>query len=183
MAIYLGIDSGFAAPGFAVVDAGDGHDKVLHGSCFHTKGLTEKQRDKKDVYKSDDDARRCVRISDEIEKLVRAHKPDLAIVELPSAGARDAAAIKGMALGAATTVVTLHRLGVPARYISPAENKRGSAGAPDAEKDDVLAAVKKAWPDFAGWPMKKTKATEPDLDDCYAVADALSCVLTHLEGG
>lgn len=180
MAIYLGIDSGYVAPGFVVIDwPTTGLSHIKHAECFRTKGLTGKQRKHRKVYKSHDDARRCIEVSDRIELLVRHHRPDAAVVELPSAGAKSAGAIKGMALGAATTIVTLHRLGVPAHYITPGANKAGSTTDREAQKDAVLAAVKTQWPDFVDWPRMKRKDA-PDLSSCWAIADAASCVLTHL---
>ena len=181
MALYFGIDCGFAAPGFCIVDAGTGYGRVLFGECFRTKGLTKQQRNKQDVYKSHDDARRCIAVSDEIVRIADVYKPDMAIIELPSAGAKSATAIKGMALGAATTVVTLHRLGIPVHYITPGANKKGSTADRNAEKNEVLAAVRKAWPTFIGWPKLKRKDAL-DLNECWAIADALSTVMTHLTG-
>lgn len=182
MPIYFGIDCGYAAPGFAIVDAYAGCGTVLYAECFRTKGLSKKQRNAQDVYKSHDDARRCITVSDEIKRLVEIYDPDYAVVELPSAGAKSATAIKGMALGAATTVVTLHRLDVPVLYITPGANKRGSTDDRNAQKDAVKDAVQKIWPAFNGWPKLKKK-NALDREACWAVADALSTIYTYLKNG
>lgn len=182
MSTILGIDCGFAAPGFAVVSTstpGDtGYGIVLYAECFRTKALTKQQRKESSVYKSNDDARRCIEVSDKIERIVSVYKPDIAVIELPSAGAKSSGAIRGMALGAATTVVTLHRLGVAMRYITPGANKKGSTTDRNAEKEAVIAAVRKVWPSYAGWPKLKRKDAL-DISSCEAVADALSAVYTN----
>jgi Holliday junction resolvasome RuvABC endonuclease subunit len=185
--IILGIDCGLSKPGAAIVElghlAGGGPlGQVRLGECLVTSATSKKERQKAHAYKSEDDARRMDEISDWLGRLVSVWRPDVAVVELPSAGGQSAGAIRGMAIGSAIAVVTLRCHGVPRHYITPGANKLASGGNRLAEKQQVWDAVRAAWPEWDGWPRLKlkSKAHLHDEEQCCAIADALSCVLAHL---
>jgi Holliday junction resolvasome RuvABC endonuclease subunit len=175
----LGVDAGFTAPGFAVVDIGQGC-RVLFAECLQTEaygGASKKKRRRLDVYKSEDDARRMVEISRRLAWIVGTYLPDLAVVELPSAGGKSSSAVKGMAIGAAVAVTTLYGLGIPQVYVSPRENKLASTGDPYAEKDAMLAAARRRY--TLTWPTLK-RSTKLDGPRCWAIADALGAITAWL---
>ena len=185
--VIFGIDAGFNAPGFSIVDQSDSDPtklRVLFSECFETEAYAGGDRD--ETYKSVDDARRMVEISKRIAELVRKYKPDVAVVELPTGGAKSSSAIKGMAIGAAVTVTTLYQLDVPRVLITPSENKAAETGHRDAEKDEVFDAVRRRFPDFDGWPRVSKRAKKrwrgTDLDElrCYAMSDSLSTILFYV---
>jgi Holliday junction resolvasome RuvABC endonuclease subunit len=175
----MGVDVGYALPGLCVVEVdGTTLKSLLHAEGFKTKGLTTKQRRTGGVttiYKSADDARRMLEISDRIAEIVEKFQPDLAVLELPTAGAKSASAIKAMALASATAVVTFRRLGVEQAYITPRQNKWGSTQDKDAQKVAVHVAAKRLFPDFK-WPLKKKGNL--DKETAWAISDAISCVST-----
>lgn len=178
----LGVDCGWLAPGFAVVESDS--RSVVHAECFQTTGLTAKQRSKLDVYKSEDDARRMIEISTRIKKIANDFQPDLAVLELPTGGGKSSNAVKAMALGTCVAVVTLNHLEIPVIYITPRANKLAATNNPGAEKDEMVSAIQREFPSYTSWPHMVSKRNNHRLDDiqCWAIADALSCVLTHIKG-
>lgn len=179
----FGIDCGFVAPGFAIVETEP--MRLIHGECLITTAFKKVKR--KDTYKSDDDARRMVEVSDKIAEIVDLFKPDMAVLELPSAGGKSSSAVKGMAIGAAVAVVTLRRLGFgpgqafPMVYITPRANKIASTRNPTAEKDEVFAAILNL-PNFNSfnWPRQVHHKDKFDTTRCWAIADAVSAVICYL---
>ena len=178
----LGIDCGFSLPGAAVLT----DNQLCYVCALKTKPMSKKERKKTSTYKSDDDARRVAEISDWLAKLVWEFTPAHVVVELPSSGAKSAGGIRGMALGSATTVATFTRLnyvvGKTLHFITPGKNKVGSTGEYHAEKEQVLTAVRKKFPAFAGFdamPAKKSGRLKgkPDPDQQFAAADAASAVV------
>lgn len=176
--IIFGIDAGFTAPGFAVVDIQSLPGKILHAECVQTERTSKANFKKLKLRVSEDDARRICVITTRISEIVQEFKPDLVVAEVPTGGARGANAIKGMAFSTAMTVAACNVLRVPLRLITPTQNKKGSTQLDKtAEKDAVFEAVSMTWPEFQ-WPRMKTRE---DIDEiqCWAIADALSCVMTY----
>ena len=175
----LGLDAGWSRPGAVVVEVeGKVLRRLLHAEALHTVGLTTDERRKGGVtliYKSTDDARRMLEISDWLANLVAVYQPDLAVLELPSTGGKSAAAIKGMTAAAAVAVVTFRRLGLTQAYITPQQNKWGATRNREAQKEAMYASARKIFPDFK-WPVKK-KGTL-DKEQAWAIADAIGCVST-----
>ncbi len=180
MTRILAIDAGFAAPGFAVVDTDlDLYRRVVYAECLVTKGTDKKKRNKLDMYKSDDDMRRIDEISDHLTYLVETYSPDLATIELPGGSGKGSAALKGMAFAGAVASVTMRRLGVPRVFVTPRNNKLHATGKPEAEKFEMVAAARAAFPEFEGWPRMTKYPARFDDDKCWAIADALCTVLAH----
>ncbi len=179
----LGIDSGYTAAGFTVVETDlRSPGKIIHGECYETAayGGTTSKKKRESIYKSEDDASRVIAVSDRITELVVRFSPDLSVIELPTGGGKNSGAVKGMAIGATLTVVTLRRCGVDQIYVTPRANKIGSTGNPNAEKPEVFAAVRATYPAFV-WPRMKKDPTRYDDELCWAIADAASAVLTYIK--
>ncbi len=185
----LGLDAGFSLPGLALLSfsTSDGL-KLEWVSALKTEAISKKTRAKEHIYKSDDDARRVGEISDWIAQAVADFDPQHIVVELPSSGAKSAGGIRGMALAAATAVATFRRLGYRGptlHFVTPGQNKSGSTGDRNAEKEAVLAAIKQRFPGFDGWQQKAgpRKKSGPDLPAQFASADAASAVITAITAG
>lgn len=188
MSIVMGIDAGLTSPGVAVVRCGSvaAYGDIVMAECFRPS--VDRQRLSTSMF----DAARCAQIVRYIAGLIRLHQPDVIVIELPTGGARSAAAIKGMAMSTAMTsalVALVRPTATAVVVITPLQNKKGSTGEKarsmskaDSEQSkwNVLAAVNQAWPGL-GWPRKKRKPAELDDAVCWAMADALSCVLTYLK--
>ena len=185
----LGLDAGFSLPGIAVLSHSLSDGLTMDwAAALQTSATSKKDRAKEHIYKSDDDARRVMEISDWLASAVLEFDPHHIVVELPSSGAKSAGGIRGMALAAATAVATFKRLGYGGstlHFVTPGQNKKGSTGDRNAEKEAVLAAIKAKFPSFARWPQKSgpRKKPGPDLPAQFAAADAASAILTALAAG
>jgi Holliday junction resolvasome RuvABC endonuclease subunit len=181
--IIIGLDVGMSLPGIAVIDTG--HDvidtgQLIWGEAVKTKALTKKQRKKDLVYKSVDDARRMIMVSDAIARVVAKYRPELAVLELPSGGGKNSNAVKGMAIGATIAVVSFQRLDVKMEYVTAHASKLSTADERFAEKEDVFMQVRARFPDYDSWPRLKRKDAY-DMNQCFAIADACSAALTWID--
>lgn len=178
----LGIDCGWSKPGFALVEIRTtAPGTVVYSECFETHAMAGKQRKKLSVKKYADDARRVIELSDKIAEVCSTYRPDVVVVEMPTSGGQSASALKGMCMGAATLVATLRRVGITPIMITPTQNKHAAGGDKELEKQRVVDSVKAVWPDYAGWPRMKKYKDRFDNESCWAIADALSCILTVLQ--
>jgi hypothetical protein len=185
----FGLDAGFCAPGLAIVHwPTTGWGTPTAAECFIPKQL-------KDTSKTCNDVHRISQIALKLDLYITNYCPDVIVVELPTGGARSAAAIKGMAFTTGSTAAALaiildHRKRAGEKvpelvYITPNQNKKGSLNLPKlptgdekVDKWDILRAVDAIWPGHIAWPKKKNGK----MDDakCWAIADALSCVATYI---
>jgi Holliday junction resolvasome RuvABC endonuclease subunit len=169
--VILGIDVGFAKPGICVIDTSIGDQwRVLHTSILKT-APGKKQAGE---YVSHLDAARMVLVARWMRDVVRTHRPTQACIELPSGGARNATAIRSMAMASGTTVATLAVLDVPTRYVTPRETKLFMTGDADAEKVQMVDAVARRFPSMT-WPG----AAEARA----AIADAVAAALFYATHG
>jgi Holliday junction resolvasome RuvABC endonuclease subunit len=142
----LGIDAGFSAPGYAVLELTPDTAKVLTAGCIQTKAISKKQRRTDSVYKSEDDARRIEEIAVSLAQVIREWSPDVAAVELPSAGAKSAAAIRGMAYATSVTASVLALTKIPVYYLTPRASKVSTTGDGAAEKMKMVEYVSREFP-------------------------------------
>lgn len=175
----LGVDAGFSAPGAVIVD----YSSLANSHIVHVGCVTNEKEKASSV--ALDDIRRIGQVVDFLRGLVSLYQPELAIIELPLSGARSARAIKGMAYATAIAVTVVQVLKVPFIPINPYENKRLSAGAQHAEKEEVISAVHAVWEDIP-WPMKVSRGkmtNRPDERQQEAIADALSTIIAYSKLG
>ncbi len=190
METIFGIDAGLTAPGFAIVrrqtDRPDDFGAVLHAECF----LPDAERvGSKSTY----DADRIAQIVTRIVELSDQYAVSRFACELPTGGAKSSAAVRGMAFSTAMSVsaitcIRLARPTVSVQYVTPIQSKKASSGIgarhtdADQGKWDVFQAVNAVWR-YEDWPKKRRKSHQHLLDDsrCWAIADALSAILTDLK--
>lgn len=166
----LGIDAGFSAPGFCVIERVENSWEYIHGSCVITKCGSG--------YKSHDDARRISLIADHIKDLVESYKPDIAAVELPSAGAKNSSALRGMAYATASTSASLHCCSVRMFPVTPRGSKVFMTKDPNAEKCSMIKATMSAVRGFVPPSRLKRKIMVLDEVRAAAIADAISAAIT-----
>lgn len=172
----FGIDAGFTAAGFAVVETSQGpYGKILHAECYQTARTPPKKR--KSV--TEDDARRIVELVSRMQWIASQFSPDAIVMELPTGGARGAGAIKGMAFSTGTTITAAHFLKIPFAIINPFQNKVASTGKTHGDKAEVMRSAEACWPGIV-WP--KLKNGKIDYVRSEAIADALSCILARIKG-
>ncbi len=190
--IVLGLDAGFSAPGFAIVDLqNNGFGKIIHTECFMPKLNKEENKLKKckKLHKADEFFIKINQVCDKIHELITTYNVELVITELPVGGAKSAKAIRGMAFSFALTISAIRIIqkyynNLKVEIISPQENKRGSLGVKkltrniDISKWSIFNAVDEIWKEQIDWPKLKRKDALASIK-CWAVADALSCVATY----
>lgn len=148
------------------------YGKLLLAECFRTTQDAER------ASATSDHVKRISAIVDRISWLLDTYKPNVVAAEFPTGGARGAGAIRGMSFATATAAAALRAYRAPLYILSPTANKKASTQDGHAEKEDVVAAVANHW-DVA-WPMMKKKKSV-DQAACWAMADALSAVITFLK--
>lgn len=143
---------------------------------------------------------RILKQVDFVRKLHYAYNPVAYFVELPTGGAKNAVAIKGMAFATAYLVTTLHLVSEPnvlKRFFLPSTVKKCLCGRNDASKLDIARAVIAFWPEIDDWPgfkvitKKKTKkgkkvveedkAAAHDATDAGAVCITATCTDDYLK--
>jgi len=155
----MGVDCGFVAMGVVILQNG----KIVDACSV----MTEPEKKKRKIRKSDDDAARCEKLATGLNRIIQIYHPCVMFVELPSAGAKSARAAHsmGMSKGIIASVATL--LNVPTSYYLPHDSKEATCGAKDASKEAVEAVVRKQFPDTK-WPETKGEA-----EHCFDAAAVL----------
>lgn len=160
----LAIDAGFVNCGWAIICGG----AIVATGCIRT----EKSGRKQAVRVADDDAARCASIARGLVAVIAAHGVKGVVAELPSAGAKGARAIACMARAGAVLATLVELLHLPAEWVTPGAVKQ-VAGAKNASKEAVEAAVLRRWP---AAPLPELKAEREH------VADALGAYLAAEQG-
>lgn len=184
----MAVDAGLTAPGFAVaaIDAiGTKNDRLLHYGCFVPTMLEEGRKTLKDV-------NRIEQIVSHMLDLCELYRPSAIIIELPTGGAKSAAAIKGMAFSTSMTSAALtcykhyqdEQLEII--YITPIANKKAALGLEkfnvEVDKWDMVKAAEKVWPSIV-WPTRKNRKKEIVIDEgkAWAIADACGCLAAYIK--
>jgi len=138
--IILGVDPSFTAFGVVVYDAD--LDEIIECHTFRTKKETKKRK----IYVCDDDARRISEIAGAYQGILKHHRPDLIINEIPSGGAKGYRGAMGMAYATALSTIIPLMLGIPVVHLSAGDSKKASTGKVNGSKAEVEQAVKKRFP-------------------------------------
>ena len=148
----LGIDPGIARCGWAVVEMVNSKSSMVNCGCIETESKNSQEK-------------RLLKISTELTKIIKKHKPDsLAIEELFFGNNSKTVFVVGEARGIALLTAAENSLEVS--VYSPLEVKLALTGFGRAEKGQVGQMVKTI--------LKLEKL--PKLDD---TTDALAIALTH----
>lgn len=168
MKYVIGIDAGFTHTGVVVFQAVDGRLTYICGETF----VSEKSEKKKQVRVADDDADRIMKLILEMDKFLSESgcydNEMYCVIELPSAGAQGARALRAMALitGAIVTYVTLKN--IPVEYVTPNDVKIAVIGKKTASKDEIMNKIRKM---LGKYELPKTK------DKFEHIADAVGAIL------
>lgn len=168
MKYVIGIDAGFTHTGVSIFKSVGGKLMYSSGDTF----TTEKREKKKQVRVADDDADRIMKLILDLDKFLSengCYDGDMyCVIELPSAGAQGARALRAMALitGAIVTFVTLKNIAV--EYVTPNDVKIAVTGKKTASKDEIMDRIKKSMPN-AEFPKTKDKFEH--------IADSIGAIL------
>lgn len=134
--LVLGIDAGFRALGWALVDVKQ--KTIVEADAFRTKP----EKKKRGIRVADDDVRCCKEMFLKLYGLVTRQDHMGVIVELPSGGSKGARANRGM--GMATGIIgslwaTYYR--IPFEWVTPTDVKLAATGKRAASKEGVARGV------------------------------------------
>lgn len=156
---------GFSNTGWCLFDGGT----PLESGCIKTKKNALKfPKSKFRVTK--DNERRCNELAAELIQLIKTREPKAVIGELPTGGAKSAAALSQMAMATAIAVIVPPTLGIPSIWSTPIDGKRALLDKSSGEKDEMMWAVRDLYPDIL-WP--KTKNVFEHVADSVASYHAL----------
>ncbi len=164
--IVLGIDSGLASCGVALVRLRPAGEELLKVQVF-----TSKPSDRKlEVRAADDTGRRARELGAFLEQRIAEAHPVAIALEAPSWPRNAGSAAKlGVAFGVVFGLAELHRL--PIVMATPMDVKLSATGSKVATKDDVIQAVETRFPGIL-WPPQTT-LWEHAADACAVV---LACL-------
>lgn len=167
--IVLGIDPSLCNTGIAAVDLHADGERVIEASVVRTAPSAKKHR----VLAGDDNARRVTEIARALDAAIAKHVPAALVIEMPggSKGAKAAAAL-ALSVGVVVTIATIRKL--PLVQVQPLDVKRAMTGRKNADKDEVLLAVERRFPDLE-WPADLPQG-------CWEhAADAVGAVVAALD--
>lgn len=141
--IVLGVDPGFASMGFAAVAVDPVGD--LANAVWVVR--TEKSTKKGNVRASEDNVRRAMELSFRLEEAVANWAP-LAVAAETMSWPRNAGAAAKVALAWGVLCSVAKRHGLPLVQASPQQVKLAICGSKTASKEEVIAAVRKRWPEL-----------------------------------
>ena len=150
--VVLGIDPGIGRCGWGVITINNSQLTVNEYGCVETRAGTKVEE-------------RLLKISSEIEKIIKEHKPDVMSIEELFFGANSKTALT---VGQARGVILLKAAenGLPVSVYTPLQVKMALTGYGRADKNQIAQMVKAI--------LKLEKI--PKIDD---TTDALAVALTH----
>lgn len=153
--IILGIDPGYARTGWGVIHHDRGKTKAIEYGCIETAAHIELSH-------------RLLVLKEELEKILRKHKPDMAGVEELYFGTNTKTALSvGQARGVVISSLAEHK--IPVHSFNPLQIKLAITGYGKADKGQVGTMIRM----FLGLAQIPT----PD-DTADALAVALACAFT-----
>lgn len=171
--IVLGLDTGLAALGWALVDTEAPSDiSILRAGVW----TTEREAKKRQLHVGSDDARRVDFLADQLLSMLETHEPELVAYELPGGAARGyrAAHALGMAHALVRAVLRANRR-FPVVEVTAFDVKLTLTGDRKAKKSDMIRAAEERGQS----PFREVKVT--DLEHAAdAVGVALAGALTEV---
>ena len=163
----VGIDSGLATCGIAVLRLLPAGEELVYTGVFTSKPSDRKQA----VRAADDLARRARELAVVLSSVLEQHRPIAIAIEAPSWPRNAGSAAK---MGAAFGVVfaLAQRFDLPLVQASPMDVKKAVTGRKTASKDEVVLAVETRFPAIT-WP--------PQTGLWEHAADAVGVVLACLD--
>lgn len=164
--IVFGIDPGLATFGVAIVELLPTTERVISIEALTTKRSAKKLG----ILVADDDIARVRFLLEALGQRIGRWHPVALCSELP-AGSKGARAAAALGIGKAIVAALSVHHGIPIASCSPQALKKAVAGAQNASKEDVQAALTRRYPSLT-WPKNK--------GDHEHAADALGAVVTCL---
>jgi len=150
MGIVLGIDTGFSTMGLSLMELTPTGEKVLGVRTL----VTKKSAKKTGVRASDDNIRRARELAAELRR--RLDKYDIKALCMESQSwPRNASASAKIGISWGIVAAVAESKDLPILQASPQAIKKALVGVSNASKDEVIAAIKKRFPEIK-WPNAKS---------------------------
>lgn len=150
--VILGIDPGFDRLGCAILERQKSKDNLIYSACITS--------DKKTSYE-----KRLLFLGKEMEKVIRKHKPDIAIMEKLFFSQNQKTAIR-VAEARGMIIFLLASKNVPLTELAPSEIKTAITGYGRADKNQIKKMVQ---------AILNIQCLGKIDDETDAIAAALSC--------
>lgn len=162
MSLVLAIDIGFKNTGLALFEYTSTGLKLLDTAHITTDHI--KKSSKKSVALTD--VEKTMFLAKRLEDYIRGHGVNSIVVELPTGGARSSRAVRKMGIASAVIATLAVSMRLVAEWTTPREGKLAATSKPDADKDEMMAAMGKIYPQIAGIPKCRR---EHIADACAAM--------------
>lgn len=161
--LWLAIDIGFKNTGLALFEDKPGCELKLlethHIGTDHIKKLRKESVALSDMAKT-------MHLSKELGAYISAKCVRYVVVELPTGGARSSRAVRCMGMASALMGALIVSMGCGAEFTTPREGKLAATDNPDAEKDEMMAAMGEMFPAINSIPKCRR---EHIADACAAM--------------
>lgn len=170
MSIIMGIDPGYCATGWVLVDSEKG---PVRCGVIRTKPRVGRG------YVHEDTWRRCTVLACELtifsvfRRRPPGIEPDCYVIEAP-AGSQSAKAAAATAMAYAICAVTVMESGKPSVRVTAGDAKKAATGKRTASKSEVQAAVLKKWPALEAMALEAVGKAKSKVEHIY---DAAACVI------
>ncbi len=176
----LGIDTGWTATGFSLVEWDGAHILVTDWTTCYTEPTPAQRRESKIA----DDERRIREIQATTEGVLHDLQPDLVAVEALSLGAPNVMSIVQQTKGYTAALCACLRAGVAIRQIAPQDVRRalGVVGKKGEKKPEKKAAIRRAVERHAEIMIDALAVPDPVVEkltehEWDAAAVALACLV------
>jgi Holliday junction resolvasome RuvABC endonuclease subunit len=177
----LGVDTGWRATGFCLVEWDGEHITVSDWTTCYTEPTPAQRRESKIA----DDERRIREIQAATEEAIRDRKPDLVAVEALSLGAPNVMSIVQQTKGYTAALCACLRAGVAIRQIAPQDVRRALGvppGKKGEKKPEKKAAVRRAVERHASIMLDALAVPDPVAEkltehEWDAAAVAVACLV------
>lgn len=182
MATIVGLDAGLTHLGIAVAELPEtlrGKPKIIHLETSEAPPSPTKRERRNGISVTH---RSVLRIQSQVAAIARIHAeydPAAYWIEMPTGGAKSAAAARGMAFSISYIASAMYLLAWERKvgYLSPQAVKKATVGQHVGSKLEVANAVFRYWPSVKTWPGfrivqkqgKQDKALGHDSTDAGAV--------------
>lgn len=164
MSYFLAIDVGFRSSGLALFEMTGENHKLIVANCF-----SYKKEKKSKEYVSVADVKQLIKMALDIAHFIdRWMVKDIA-VELPTGGAKSSRASRLMGMASAMIAVIALWKKANINWLTPKDIKKAATGRNHAEKDEIMAAMGKLYPEINKIPKCRREH----------IADAIACFLAY----
>jgi Holliday junction resolvasome RuvABC endonuclease subunit len=168
----LALDPSFRNTGYAII--GVGSSKLKDKICATGVIKTEARNKKSSVRAADQNLEQIQIMANALRDLIKIHKPDILVAELPTSGGKSAKAVASMAIAQAVCGTVVAYEALPYEWVTPIANKKHLTGKRTASKTEMENAVLKIYPKLRDeYTHKKGQFKGKIIGEFEHIADAI----------